>query len=148
MCFTSMLCAACFTYMIRAACFISMLCISHLCYVHACFISMLCAASFISMLYVLHLCYVLLALYLLSMLCVFFSKSTDQGLYTNFNSNAPLAHKKLVVKILIHRALRYSSDWNAYHSEINRIKQVIADNFPPAHDRRNSLQVSLETFQQ
>ena len=58
-------------------------------------------------------------------------KPTDQGLYTNFNSNTPLAYKKSVVKTLIHRALKYSSDWNAYNSEINKIKQVLADNNYP-----------------
>ena len=55
-------------------------------------------------------------------------KPTDQGLYTNFNSNTPLAYEKSVIKTLIHRALKYSSDWKAYHSEINRIKLVLADN--------------------
>ena len=71
-------------------------------------------------------------------------KPTDQGLYTNFNSNTPLAYKKSVVKTLIHRALKYSSDWDAYRNEINRIKQVLADNNYPQRMIEETVNKSLQ----
>ena len=62
-----------------------------------------------------------------------FIKPTDNGLYRNFNSHTPLTYKKSVVMSLIHRVLKYTSSWDNYNTEINRIKQLLANNNYPQH---------------
>jgi hypothetical protein len=52
-------------------------------------------------------------------------KPTDKGIYSSFQSCSPLNYKKSVVKTLVNRALKYSSDWPSFHSEIRRIKQLL-----------------------
>ena len=58
-------------------------------------------------------------------------KPTDNGLYSNFNSHTPMAYKKSVVKSLVNRAMKYTSSWDAYNSEINRIQQLLSNNGYP-----------------
>ena len=55
-------------------------------------------------------------------------KPTDKGLYTNFNSYIPDTYKKSIAKTLVFRAIKYSSSWISFSSEINRIKQVLVNN--------------------
>ena len=58
-------------------------------------------------------------------------KPTDRGLYSNFNSHAPIQYKKSIIKTLVCGALKYSSTWNDYHVEIDCILQVMSNNqFP------------------
>jgi len=60
-------------------------------------------------------------------------KPTDNGLYSDYNSYTPDAYKKSVVKTLVHRALKYTSTWDGFNTEINRIKQTLSNNnFPQA----------------
>ena len=60
-----------------------------------------------------------------------FIKPTDNGLYSDFNSYAPLSHKKSIIKSLIHRALKYTSSWTSFDAEINRIHQIFSNNNYP-----------------
>ena len=60
-------------------------------------------------------------------------KPTDKGLYTNFDSHIPISYKKSIVKSLVHRALKYTSTWEQYHTEIKRIQQTMANNSFPQH---------------
>ena len=58
-------------------------------------------------------------------------KPTDNGLYSDFNSYTPLSYKKSIVKSLVHRALKYTSSWTQFNSEINRLQQVFSNNNYP-----------------
>ena len=60
-----------------------------------------------------------------------FIKPTDMGTYTNFNSHTLLQYKKSIVKTHVHRALKLSSTWQVFHHEINRMKQIFANNNYP-----------------
>ena len=60
-----------------------------------------------------------------------YTKATDTGLYTNFNSHTPENYKISIVKTLVARALRYCSTWNACHAELDRLRQVFANNGYP-----------------
>jgi len=62
-----------------------------------------------------------------------FIKPTDTGTYSNFQSHVPLTYKKSIVKTLVNRALKYSSTWELLNIELDRLKQVFANNgFPQA----------------
>jgi len=58
-------------------------------------------------------------------------KPTDKGIYANFNSHIPETYKKSVVKTLIYRAYRYCNTWNSFVTEVDRIKQTLANNSYP-----------------
>ena len=58
-------------------------------------------------------------------------KPTDSGSYSNYQSHTPLSYKKSVIKTLVHRAFRYNSSWDLLHTELNRIRQVLANNNYP-----------------
>ena len=58
-------------------------------------------------------------------------KPTDSGSYSDFNSYIPESYKKSVIKTLVHRAIRYTSTWQEFNTEINRIKQTLANNSYP-----------------
>ena len=60
-----------------------------------------------------------------------FIKPTDRGLYTNFKSHTPLSYKKAIIKTLVYRAYKCSSNWTFFHAEIERIKQIMANNCYP-----------------
>jgi len=62
-----------------------------------------------------------------------FVKPTDKGIYTNFFSYVPLSYKKSVLKTLIYRAFRYSSNWTLFNTEIDRLKQIFANNSYPQY---------------
>ena len=60
-------------------------------------------------------------------------KPTDKGNYMNYASCTPDNYKKSIIKTLVHRAIKYSSNWELVHQEIERIKQVLSNNnFPQA----------------
>ena len=58
-------------------------------------------------------------------------KSTDKGVYANFQSHVPLRYKKAVINSLVNRAIKFSSTWIACSSELDRIKQVLVNNDYP-----------------
>ena len=58
-------------------------------------------------------------------------KPTSNGDCLNFESICPDRYKTGVVKTLLHRGYAISADWNEFHEEINRIKQLLTNNnFP------------------
>jgi len=58
-------------------------------------------------------------------------KSTHSGDCINFRSICPKRYKVGVIKTLLHRAYHISSDWNIFHQEVQRIKQLLTNNnFP------------------
>ena len=60
-----------------------------------------------------------------------FVKATNNGDCLNFDSLCPIRYKEGVVKTFLHRAYNISSNWNLFHSEVTRIKQLlINNNFP------------------
>ena len=60
-----------------------------------------------------------------------FIKPTDNGLYTNFASYTPKSYKTSIIKTLVNRAIKHSSTWIACHSELDRIRQIMANNMYP-----------------
>jgi hypothetical protein len=60
-------------------------------------------------------------------------KPTDKGIYTNFHSQLPNTYKKSVIKTLVNRAIKYSSTWSDFHSEVNRLRQTFVNNSYPQH---------------
>jgi hypothetical protein len=60
-----------------------------------------------------------------------FVKDTNYGDCLNFDSLCPDRYKIGVIKALLHRGYHICSDWNLFHIEINRIKQLLVNNnFP------------------
>jgi len=60
-----------------------------------------------------------------------YTKSTNSGDCLNYNSNCPERYKTSVIKNFIHRAYSICSDWNLFHEELARIKQLLCNNnFP------------------
>ena len=58
-------------------------------------------------------------------------KPTNLGDLVNFHSICPDKYKLGVIKTLLHRGYQICSDWESFHNEINRIKQLLTNNnFP------------------
>jgi hypothetical protein len=58
-------------------------------------------------------------------------KSTSNNDCLNYESICPLRYKEGVIKTLLHRAYNICSDWQSFHSEVRRIKQLLVNNnFP------------------
>ena len=58
-------------------------------------------------------------------------KPTDTGLYSSYDSFTPINYKSSIVKTLVTRAIKHSSSWESCHRELDRIRQVMANNkFP------------------
>ena len=58
-------------------------------------------------------------------------KPTDKGVYTNYKSCLPDNYKLAIVKTLLHRSYRISSNWQIFHEEIERITRTLINNdFP------------------
>ena len=58
-------------------------------------------------------------------------KDTNNGDCINFRSACPERYKIGVIKTLLHRGYHISTDWTTFHSEIERIKQLLTNNnFP------------------
>ena len=55
-------------------------------------------------------------------------KPTDKGLYKIFNSYIPDTYKISIAKTLVFMAIKYSSSWISFNSEINKIKQAFVNN--------------------
>ena len=58
-------------------------------------------------------------------------KKTDTGLYGNYHSHTPENYKLSVVKSLIDRAIRNSSNWQNTVSELERIRKILVNNSYP-----------------
>jgi hypothetical protein len=60
-----------------------------------------------------------------------FNKKTNTNECINFKSICPLKYKTAVIKTFLHRAHHVCSDWESFHIEMVRIKQVLINNgFP------------------
>ena len=57
-----------------------------------------------------------------------FHKPTDKGICLNAMSECPQRYKVAVLTSFLKRAYLVSSDWNAFHSELHRIKQTLVNN--------------------
>jgi len=58
-------------------------------------------------------------------------KSTNSGDCLNYRSVCPDRYKVGVIKTLLHRGLQICNDWNNFHQEVLRIKQLLTNNnFP------------------
>ena len=75
-----------------------------------------------------------------------FIKPTDRGLYTNFKSYTPLCYKKAIIKTLVYRAYKCTSNWTFFHSEIERIKQVMANNGYPQALVENTIKTTINNI--
>jgi hypothetical protein len=59
------------------------------------------------------------------------TKETSSGDCINYLSLAPQRYKTGVIKTMLHRAYKICSDWEAFHNEVNRLKQLFTNNnFP------------------
>ena len=59
------------------------------------------------------------------------TKATNSGDCINYNSIAPERYKLGVIKTFIHRAYKICCSWQSFHSELERIKQLLSNNnFP------------------
>ena len=59
------------------------------------------------------------------------TKPTDSGECINYIGLAPQQYKTGVIKTMLHRAYLISSDWETFHLEIQRLKQLFTNNnFP------------------
>lgn len=57
-----------------------------------------------------------------------FKKPTDLGLCLHAKSECPEKYKRGVIQAFLHRAYKASDDWNSFHSEMNRLKQILINN--------------------
>ena len=73
-------------------------------------------------------------------------KSTDTGVYTNFQSHTPMQYKKSIIKTLVTRAIKHSSNWQLVHLEFERIKQIMANNQYPQHLTEKIIKDRLDKY--
>ena len=57
-----------------------------------------------------------------------YRKPTNTGHCLNGRSECPERYKKSVIRAYIYRAIKYSSSWELMHKELDRIRQLLADN--------------------
>ena len=57
-----------------------------------------------------------------------YRKPTNPGRCMNAASECPSRYKASVIRSFIHRALKYCSDWDAVHHELQRCKQILVNN--------------------
>jgi hypothetical protein len=58
-------------------------------------------------------------------------KPTDKGNYVNFDSFLPMSYKISLIKTLVHRAYKITSNWESFDVEMKRITQnLINSNYP------------------
>ena len=58
-------------------------------------------------------------------------KTSDKGVYLDYNSHCPERYKVNTIKTLIHRAYRTCSNWELFHVEVERIrKNLVNSNYP------------------
>ena len=60
-----------------------------------------------------------------------YTKPTSSGDCINFDSICPDRYKTAVIKALLHRSYHICNTWESFHSEIDRIKQLLTNSkFP------------------
>jgi hypothetical protein len=78
-----------------------------------------------------------------------FTKETNNGDCLNYISLCPFRYKVGVIKTFLHRAFNICSDWESFHLEVERIKQLlINNNYPtPVIDKtiRNFMNTKFNT---
>lgn len=58
-------------------------------------------------------------------------KKTNKGDCMNYNGDCPEKYQLGVINTLLHRAYKISHNWNSFHQEVQRLKQVFTNNdFP------------------
>ena len=72
-----------------------------------------------------------------------FTKSTSTGECLNYISICPERYKIAVIKNFLHRAFNICSTWNAFHSELLRIQQLLVDNNFPNTVIEKTIQIFL-----
>ena len=75
-----------------------------------------------------------------------FIKPTDRGTYANFMSHSLYPYKISVIKSLVHRAMKLSSNWNSVHTEIARLRQVFVNNGYPQTIIDKVIETSLNRY--
>ena len=73
-------------------------------------------------------------------------KNSQFSQYSNYSSHTLQNYKLSVAKILIDRALKYSSSWQYFDSEIQRIRKILSVNGYPMSKIDNLIKKKLEDF--
>ena len=71
---------------------------------------------------------------------------TDKGVYCNYVSHTAEMNKRSVIKTLVFRALKYTSNWPLFQAEIVRLKQLFCNNNYPQHLVESIIQSSVTKF--
>ena len=58
-----------------------------------------------------------------------YTKETNTGDSSNFKSACPERYKAGLIKSFLHRGYHVSSDWEIFHLKIERIQQIVTNNF-------------------
>ena len=53
-----------------------------------------------------------------------YHKPTDTGLLLHFQSYVDIRYKRCLIRTMLHRAYNFSSDWQAFHKEVVRLKST------------------------
>ena len=73
-------------------------------------------------------------------------KPTDRVTYANFMSYSFYLYKISVIKSLVHRAMKLSSNWKSVHTEIARLRQVFVNNGYPQNIIDKVIETSFNRF--
>ena len=68
-----------------------------------------------------------------------YTKATNSNECLNFNSICPLRYKEAVVKTFLNRAFAVCSSWDTFHTEVQRIRQVLVNNSYPINTIDNTI---------
>lgn len=60
-----------------------------------------------------------------------YTKATSAGQLLNFKSECPLKYKKSVIKSMLHRGFKISSDMELFNAEVHRLRQTFSNNNYP-----------------
>ena len=75
-------------------------------------------------------------------------KSTNSGDCINFSSICPDRYKTGVIKSFLHRAFHISCDWNTFHEEVERIRQMLVNNNFPVNIVDKTISIFLKKINQ
>ena len=75
-----------------------------------------------------------------------YCKPTDKGVYCNYFSHTSEMYKRSVIKTLVFKALKYTSNWPLFPAEIVRLKQLFCNNNYPQHLVESIIQSSVKIF--
>ena len=75
-----------------------------------------------------------------------YCKPTDKGIYCNYFSFTADTYKRSVVKTLVFRALKYTTNWTDFHAEITRLKQLFANNDYPQQLVETIIQSAISKY--